>query len=237
LHHLAGDLSARESRWDADAEVMRIGPVHLKRERGLRVRQLPHAAARNGIKVSRISRRHGVPQRRVRLGNDQAVNGMWKALGEAPDGIRVPGVVAVGVVRRHRKFLLEQRRFVPDLVRVGDALVRLPRSQLFGRHVYVADGERRCGRDGRKSSCLREEFPTICERQMAARHGSLSFRRKELLRGADLYAPRWFSSTLRSADTDEVSIHQSVVGYSWTMRADRIAVFCDGAAKGNPGPG
>jgi len=29
--------------------------------------------------------------------------------------------------------LLEERRFVPDLVCVGDSLIRLPRSQFLGR--------------------------------------------------------------------------------------------------------
>src|SRR6185503_11015468 len=122
---------------------------------------------------------------------------MWKALGEAPHGIRVPGVVAVGIVRRHRESLLEERRFVPDLVRVGDALIRLPRSQLLGRHVHVADAEWRSGRDGRKSSCLSEKFPAICARQMAARHGGLLLRRTELWVRSRLIRPAVVSVNLR----------------------------------------
>src|SRR6185503_12399727 len=118
---------------------------------------------------------------------------MWKALGEAPHGIRVPGVVAVGVVRRHRESLLEERRFVPDLVRVGDALIRLPRSQFLGRHVHVPNAEWRSGRDGRKASCLGEKFPAICERRMAALHGGLSFRKTKLWGGDPTYMPRWGS--------------------------------------------
>jgi hypothetical protein len=90
---------------------------------------------------------------------------------------------------------LEERRFVPDLVRVGDPLIRLPRSQLFGQHVPVPDAEWRSGRDGRKSSCLSEEFPTISERQMMARHGGPSLSEGRTLGEEPTYTTRlWLSS-------------------------------------------
>src|SRR5258707_7518506 len=54
--------------------------------------------------------------------------------------------------------------------------IRLPRSQLLGRHGHVADAEWPSGRDGHQSSCLGEKFPAICERRMAAHHCDLSFR-------------------------------------------------------------
>jgi len=167
-------------RTHADAELMRIGAVHLKRERGLGIGQLRHAAARDDVEVGRIRRRHRVAQRRVRFGDDETIHRMRQRFREIAHRVCVPPLVAIGEVPGAGLFSVKQRRLVPDSVRFVGALVRSVVAvvvesavvvELFGEGVDSADAERRDGRDGRESTCLNEKLPAICEGGTAAHHG------------------------------------------------------------------